>query len=166
MGAVKEELKDLSRAKGSDRIQINNILAAACVTILSVLLGLSGQQFSTWIVVQLAAATPLLVTSSLAYAKLSYRDAKEYYLWDNLAWITLSLGYIMLLNSLAVMLYTTKHSVASWCFIGVTVSLFLVYSALDVVAKRQRLKEKTWKLGVYLALIFFGSVLPILVGWV
>ncbi|MBU1751038.1 MAG: hypothetical protein KKA73_25425 [Chloroflexi bacterium] len=159
------EGQDLIRVKGSDRIQINNILAAACITILSVLLGLSGQQFSDWMVIQLAVAIPLLVTSSLAYAKVSYRDAKEYPIWDSLGWATLSLGYIMILNALTIILYTSSYSTASWWFVGTAALLFVAYSALDVKANRKRLREKGWKLGFYLALMFLGGVLPMLAGW-
>ena len=162
----RERQKDLGRSKGSDRIQVNNILAAACVTMLSVLLSFSDKQFSDWMVVELAAATPLLVTSSLAYAKISYRDAKETPIWDNLGWATLSLGYIALLNALAIVLYATNHPAASWWFMGVTILLFVVYSVLDVKADRKTLKEKVWKLGFYLALMFLGAILPILARWV
>ena len=157
---------DLIRTKGSDRIQINNILAAACIAILSVLLGLSGQRFSNWMVLQLAVATPLLVTSSLAYAKLCYRSLKEFPVWDNLGWVTLSLGYIMLLNALVILLYTGGYWAASWWFVGAIVALFVSYSVLDILASRKRLVEKLWKLGFYLALMFCGSVLPMVAGWV
>ena len=160
------EQSEWVRQKGSDRIQINNILAAACIAILSVLLGLSGQAFSGWMVFQLAAATPLLVTSSLAYAKLCYRDIAEYPTWDTLGWITLSLGYIMLLNTLAIMLYTGGYVAASWWFMGATALLFVVYSVIDVILRKKRLKEKAWKLGFYLGLMFCGAALPMLAGWV
>ena len=162
----KSQPADLVRAKGSDRIQINNILAAASVTILSVLLGLAGQRFSGWMLLQLAAATPLLVTSSLAYAKITYRDMREYSLWDNLGWATLSLGYIMLLNALAIMLFSGGYAAVSWWFVGATAALFATYSIVDVAANKKRLKEKAWKLAAYLGLMFLGSVLPMLVGWV
>ena len=162
----RERLEEWSRVKASDRIQINNILAAACVAILSVLLGLSGEQFSDWMVLQLAAATPLLVTSSLAYAKLSYRGVKECPIWDSLGWITLSLGYIMLINALAIMLCTSNYPDVSWWFVSMAILLFVVYSMLDVKADKKRLKEKGWKLGFYLALIFLGAILPMLAGWV
>jgi hypothetical protein len=105
-GAEEKGLDRITRIKGTDRIQIINILAAACITILSVLLGLSGQRFSDWMIAQLSVATPLLVTSSLAYAKLGYRDENEYPIWDGLGWATLSMGYIMTLNALAIMLHT------------------------------------------------------------
>ena len=159
-------VEDVRRAKGSDRIQINNILAAVCIAILSVLLGLSGKKFSNWMVIQLAAATPLLVTSSLAYAKIGYRDPRECPIWDGLGWATLSLGYIMLLNALAIMLYTSSYATVSWWFLGITVLLFVAYSMLDVKANKKNLREKGWKLGFYLALMFLGAVLPMLVGWV
>ena len=157
---------DLIRTKGSDRKQINNILAAACIAILSVLLGLSGQRFSNWMVLQLAVATPLLVTSSLAYAKLCYRSLKECPTWDNLGWVTLSLGYILLLNVLVLLLYTSGYWAASWWFVGAIVVLFVVYSVLDVLANKARFVEKLWKLGFYLVLMFCGSVLPMVAGWV
>ena len=114
----------------------------------------------------LAVATPLLVTSSLAYAKLCYRSLKECPTWDNLGWVTLSLGYIMLLNALVIMLYTGGYWAASWWFVGAIVALFVIYSVLDILASRKRLVEKLWKLGFYLALMFCGSVLPMVAGWV
>jgi hypothetical protein len=51
-------------------------------------------------------------------------------------------------------------------FVGVVLSLFLIYSLVDVHAKRHRLNEKVLKLLFYLALLFVGLVLPILAGWV
>jgi len=47
---------------------------------------------------------------------------------------SIALGYIMLLNALAIMLYTSGYSVASWWFVGATILLFMAYSVLDVKA--------------------------------
>jgi hypothetical protein len=71
----------------------------------------------------------------------------------------------MLLNSLMLMLYASTHRAVSWWFLGATVLLFASYSGLDVIVNRKRLAEKAWKLAFYLALLFCGSVLPILGGW-
>jgi len=125
----------------------------------------SFRESPSWMVIQLAVATPMLVTSSLAYAKIGYRDMKEYDTWDNLGWVTLSLGYVMLLNAVAIFLHTTTYTAASWWFILIAVSLFVVYSVLDVRASRKRLREKAWKLVFYLVVMFFGAALPILAGW-
>lgn len=158
------ELEERLKIRGSDRIQINNFLGAISIATLSVLLSLSKPGTFGWIFAQLAVAIPCFITSSLAYAKMTYRGNDEYYIWDNLGWVTHTLGYIMILNALTIMLYQRYTSIA-WIFIGVTILLFLIYSVLDVLAKRRRLKEKGLKLSFYIVLIFIGAILPILMGW-
>ena len=160
------EFEQYVRIKGSDRIQINNILSAVCVGVLSILLALSGSQLSAWTIGQLAFAIPCLVTSSLAYAKICYRPSDEYRAWDRLGWVTHSVGYIMILNAMGIMLYRSDYPAISWGFIALTIILFVAYSTLDVIARKSRLKEKGLKLGFYLLSLFLGSVLPLLTGLV
>src|SRR2546427_12711804 len=97
MQLTESEWTDYRSKKGSDRIQINNILCAVCVAALSVLLGLSRDKLSSWAIGQLALAIPLLVTSSLAYAKVGYRHSDESRRWDTLVWLGHSLGYAAVL---------------------------------------------------------------------
>ena len=155
---------NLMNSKGSDRIQINNILSAVCIGALSVYLSLSQEKISQWILVQLAVAIPCLITSSLAYAKLCYRVSDEYHIWDKLGWITHSLGYIMIINSISILLFQKNYITSLWLFITATVFLFIIYSILDIVAKRYRLKEKIIKLAIYLVILFAGSIAPIIFG--
>jgi hypothetical protein len=157
---------EYAKAKGSDRIQVNNVLSAACVAILSILLSVSDARLSTWVIAQLAVAVPCLVTSSLAYAKMIYRPDSEFGVWDTLAWATHSLGYLLVLNSVALLAYVNYHGGAAAILLVATVILFVTYSLIDILLKRSRLWEKTWKLLAYLALLFAGSVLPMAAGWV
>jgi hypothetical protein len=154
------------RVKGSDRIQVNNILCAVSIGALTVILSLGGSGQNLWLVGQLALPIPLLVTSSLAYAKLSYRGQDEFFLWDNLGWVTHSLGYIMILNAMALLLYRNGYVGVVWIFVAVNVALFLTYSIIDITAKKSRKKEKLIKLGFYLLCLFFGTLLPVLSGWI
>src|SRR5262249_15139544 len=134
---------------------------------LSVLLAQSDKDFSPWIIGQLGIAIPFLVTSSLAYAKLCYRTGSEVAMWDGLGWFTHSVGYSMILNATALLLILKRqYQVVAWMFLGATVSVFVLYSVLDIVAKRSRFLEKSWKLIFYLLSMFAGSGLPILAGWV
>ncbi len=158
------QLENRFKIRGSDRIQINNFLGAISIAILSVILSLSKSGTSGWIFAQLAVAIPCFITSSLAYTKMSYRGDDEYHIWDNLGWVTHTLGYILILNALTIMLYQ-RSSFIAWGFIGVTILLFLIYSGLDIIAKKRRLKEKGLKLSFYILLIFIGAILPILMGW-
>lgn len=157
---------DLLIHKGSNRIQVNNILSAVCVTALSVILTLYQNQPGAWIVAQLAMAVPCLVTSSLAYAKLCYRQTEERSLWDGLGWFTHSVGYSMILNATALLLYRSNYQATAWLFLGITAGLFVLYSMLDVVASRRRSLEKSWKLVFYLGLMGVGAALPIVLGWI
>ncbi len=157
---------DSLRMKGSDRIQVNNILAAAAITVLSVLLSFSDRPYSPWIVIQLATATPMLVTSSLAYAKLSYRQDREFARWDMLGWATLSLGYIMILNAVGLLLHTRGYPESASAFLTASMALFIVYTGVDLYCSRKRLKEKAVKLTIYAVCLFLGSALPILANWV
>lgn len=97
---------------------------------------------------------------------MGYRPESEYSVWDAMGWATMSVGYIMLLNSLMLMLYASTHRAVSWWFLGATVLLFVSYSGLDVIVNRKRLGEKAWKLAFYLALMSCGPVLPIVARWV
>ena len=154
----------LAKVKGSDRIQINNILAAACVTVLSVVLSVHRWHHSTWMVLQLAAATPMLVTSSLAYAKIGYRASEECRSWDRLGWLTHTLGYVMILNAVALLLHSKVSTSASLCLIAICLCLFTVYSAMDIHLDRLRWKEKAAKLVLFFGLMVLGAILPISAG--
>ena len=168
MGETDTKLPDAALVnKGSNRIQVNNILSAVCLAALSVLLAQSDKEFSPWIIGQLGVAIPFLVTSSLAYAKLCYRTGGEVNVWDALGWFTHSVGYIMILNATALLLFLRKqYTVLAWLFLAATVAVFVLYSLLDILVKRSRFLEKTWKLVFYLLSLFAGSALPILAGWV
>jgi hypothetical protein len=137
-----------------------------CVAALSVLLSVSIGKPSAWTIGQLAVAIPFLVTSSLSYAKVSYRKSHEAARWDTLGWIGHSVGYTAILNSTGILLYDRGFARVAWIFLAVVVLLFLTYSILDVHAKRKRFKEKLLKLLFYFSLIFIGLVLPIMAGWV
>lgn len=149
--------------KGANRIQINNILSAICLAALSVLLG-SGEPITAWAIGQLAMAIPLLVSSSLAYAKLCYRS-DEWWYWDTLGWFTHSAGYLMVLNATFLLMARKGYPDAAYAFLGVSVGTFALYSLVDAVLKPYRWFEKTWKLLLHLAGLFAGSLLPLLVGW-
>ncbi len=86
------QLEERFKIRGRDRILINNFLGAISIAILSVLLSLSTPGTFGWVFAQLAVAIPCFITSSLAYTKMTYRGNDEYYIWDNLGWVTHTLG--------------------------------------------------------------------------
>jgi len=153
---------EMRRIKGSNRIQINNILGALCLGILTIIISLSKEIVNTWIVSQLAIAIPLLVTSSLAYSKICYRAASEYNIWNNLAWVTHSFGYISILNAMAIFLSKSGYPIIAALFLGSIVLLHLIYTILNIMMDKSRLLVSTLKLFFYILLFCIGSIYPIL----
>jgi len=156
----KDHFLRLLESKGTNRIQVNNILSAVCIGVLSFLL-FSNIRINPWVVGQLSIAVPLLITSSLAYAKVCYRHQEAKY-WDMFGWLTHSVGYVMILNSITIYIYEQSESRVAWLFVIMVVILFIFYSFLDIILKRKRLVEKVLKLLFYLLLLLAGSIMPIL----
>lgn len=159
--SVKEERL---RALSDNRIQINSVLSGLCVAVLTVLLALPDAKLGNWVVGQLASAVPILVTSSLAYAKLKYRDEDEMAMWNTFGWLTHSVGYIMILNAMVIMLYQNGYPSMAWILLSLIIILFAAYSILDVIAKRKRLLEKGFKALFYIFVLLGGTVTPLLLG--
>jgi L-asparagine transporter-like permease len=152
------------RALSDNRIQINSVLSGLCVAILTVLLALPGAKPGNWVVGQLASAVPVLVTSSLAYAKLKYRDEDEMAIWNTFGWLTHSVGYIMILNAMVIMLYRNGYPSMAWLLLALIIVLFAVYSILDVIARQKRSLEKGLKALFYVLVLLGGTVFPLLLG--
>ncbi|MBM3711849.1 MAG: hypothetical protein FJW56_00195 [Actinobacteria bacterium] len=157
-----KELIEAGKIKGSERIQINNLLAAISMAILVLIIGLEKIQFSPWAITQLSFSIPLLVTSSLAYSKSAYRENSEYFMWDRLGWFAHTLGYSMILNSIFLILYFNFDHFVALMFLSITIVLHILYSVIDYLLKKSRLLEKSTKLFFYVLIFFLGSILPVL----
>lgn len=130
-------LAESSRTKGENRIQINNFIGAICIGVLAILLDKPEHLVSSWIIAQLAIAVPCLFTSSLAYSKLSYRHLRESRLWDELGWLTHSIGYLSTLNAIAIMLYAAKYHGIAWLLVSVVILVFTSYTAIAICGRPQ-----------------------------
>lgn len=153
---------ELYRTKGADRINVNNLLAAVCVTVLTILVTVPGNQASYWSILQLAIAIPCLITSSLCYAKCAYRSESETDTWDRAGWFTHSVGYACVINATAILLDSQKS--IAWIFLGTNLFLFVGYAAVDMRIARSRFWEKCFKTAFNLALMFAGGALPLYCG--
>jgi hypothetical protein len=166
---IKEKISSFSdddkRVKGSNRIQMNNNLTAVSLVIVSILLTTDKISVGAVALSQLAIAIPCLATSSLAYAKLCFRDVGEYKLWNWLGWFTHSVGYLAILNSFTLMLAKSNHESIAWLFLGVIIFLHILYFVLNVIGKVTRWKLSGLKLFFYASILFFGAALPMIKGW-
>lgn len=149
---------EFAKAKGSQRIQINNILSAIAVAIIAILISNNSTvKISDWIITQLSASIPLLITSSLFYAKTCYRGKKEYPYWNFAGGIAHSLGYFGIINAITLLMYFGGYLIASWVLIISVFFLVILYSSMDVMLNKKRLVEKIIKFVLYISIIAIGT---------
>lgn len=161
--------KEFAPAKGSERIQINNVLGAISIAVLAILAG-SKNPHPGYIIIfsELAIAIPCLVTSSLLYSKMCYRPAIEYKYWNGSAWATHTVGYFLIIDALFLLLCTNFFPIPAIILLLTTFLLVVVYSIVDVITaetkevKLERLKEKMVKGLCYILLILVGLLTPLL----
>jgi len=155
---------ELRNAKGTNRIQINNNLTAVSLVILSLLLMSERLFIGVAAICQLALSIPLLATSSLAYAKSCYRNPEEYRKWDHFAWLTHSLGYLLILNSFTLILLRSPYHIVGWLFFSVNFLLHISYSVINVWCKPARITKTIVKMLIYTCIIVAGTIMPIEFG--
>ena len=156
--------KEFAKIKGTERIQVNNILAAISVTVITILITVGRQEkeslaFSL-VLAQLAAAIPLLITSSLFYSKMCYRAGGEYRTWNTFALVLHTFGYNFILNSLAIIIYAASYKFAAFLLIGLSFTLVVLYSVLDAALDKKRISERIYKFVLYL-LVLLVSFAPL-----
>ena len=157
-----DDCHEFAKIKGSQRIQVNSILTAISVTIVAILINSTTlQKSSNWVLFQLSASIPLLVTSSLFYTKTSYRSKKEYPYWNTAASLSHSLGYFAIINSMTLIMFFRGYKLSAYVLIVSIIILIIVYSLMDYFLNKKRLFEKLVKFVIYVAIIFFGT-LPLL----
>jgi len=147
--------------KASSRIALNTRLIALTFSIFFLTINLRQELFSQKIVLlQLILAIPLLLTSTLAYSKVSYRERTNR--WEILSWITFVLGYSFLLNivgilvgNIAGVLLATIFFVASWI-------LTLTYSLIDISYNKSVIKERLVKDGIFILIQLTFGLLVVL----
>ena len=146
-------------AKASNRIALNTRLLAVLITVLFLTINLKRELLLQHILAfQFIVPIPLLVTSILAYSKVSYREKVER--WDKLGFITFILGYAFLLNVIGILIGNLISVGLALTFFLVNWILALVYSAVDISYDRSIIKERAIK---DVALILIQLVFGVLV---
>ncbi len=153
-----DEPHEFAKIKGSQRIQINSILSAMAVGVIAIMISNgTAQKISDWIIIQLSAPIPLLITSSLFFSKTSYRHKREYPYWNVAAGITHSLGYFSIINAVVLVLFFGGYETAAWVMLVMVLVLIFLYSLIDYLLNKKRIAEKLVKLLIYFAIIFVGT---------
>lgn len=145
--------------KADSKVTINSFMMGSLFFVLTLIWTLNPSKFGIFIVAQIVLAIPMLFVSSLAYAKI--RHWEEVKLWDMLGWFTSNVGNIFVLNAVGLVTAQIYKNVA-FLYFGLLVVLMGAYSMINVVYRRKTLKEKIFKFAFFIAVLFLGGILPLI----
>ena len=161
---MKKEDRDIfvtNPQKASAKVTINSFMMGSLFFIFTLIWTLNPQKFSLFIVAQIVLAIPLLFVSSLAYAKIGYREQTK--LWDTFGWFTNNTGTIFILNAVGLMTITVSRELALLYFATIVV-LMAMYSSINLIHKPTALWEKFFKFLFFVAILSLGGIAPLFFG--
>jgi hypothetical protein len=150
--------------KAANRISLNSQLLPAAIGIFFITVNLRSEiLLQKAVAIQLSLAIPLLLTSTLAYSKLGYREKVER--WNVLGWVCFAIAYSFIINVIGILLANIVGKDLSTTFFLTVWSLAFIYSMIDVSYDRKVLKERFIKdffvifiqvsLGLFVALGYY-----------
>ena len=152
---------DNNHAKAANRIALNTRLLAVLITVFFLTINLKKELLMQKILaVQFILPIPLLVTSILAYSKVSYRE--KIARWDKLGFITFILGYAFLSNVIGILIGNIIGKTVALIFFAATWIFALIYSAVDISYDKSVMKERLIKDGAFILIQLIFGVLVVL----
>ena len=145
--------------KSVNKVTINSFMMGSLFFVLTLIITLGSNRFSSAIIFQLFLAVPLLYVSSLAYSKIGYW--KETYEWDALGWFTYTIGNLFVINAIGLLALKFSHVLAQIYF-SLFCCLMILYTVINIRQNKKILYEKIFKLIFLLVIVFLGGILFIL----
>jgi len=109
---------------------------------------------------QLILSIPLLLTSTLSYSKIGYREKVEK--WNLLGWITFVIGYAFLINVVGILVGNVLSVSLSLIFFATSWILTVTYSLVDISYEKTTLKERMSKDLLFILIQIVLGVLVVL----
>ena len=148
----------LQKEKSASRVTINGAMMGSLFFILTLVWTLGVQKFNGFIIGQLVMAIPLLFVSSLAYAKVSYRAKNKPF--DQMGWITTTLGNNMILNVSGLMTATFSKPIAI-AYFAVSFSVITIYYIINCYSRPEKTTEDIIKLFIVYFIMMIGGIIPL-----
>jgi hypothetical protein len=153
----KEEI--ISR-KARDRLDLNKTFLTICFSVFTFIIALNPDLLkeNLFLSIELTLAIPLFLTSLFARSKLAYAEKTK--LWENYGFITFVLGYAFLINIIGILLSLFINLNVGMLFFGMNIISPLIYSTLEVIENKSKLKSRIIKDLFFILLLIFGGILP------
>jgi hypothetical protein len=156
MEQQEENLFQTNPQKSANKVTINSFMMGSLFFVLTLIITLDPNRFSSLVIYQLVLAIPLLYISSLAYSKIGYW--KDTYEWDALGWFTNTLGNLFVLNAIGLVAAKFNTTLA-YVYFFLLCALQIAYTLINIKYNRAFWYHKLFKIVFTLIIITLGGFL-------
>lgn len=143
-------------AKATSRINLSLFLLTVSVTAFFLIINLKEELFYNKILLmQLILAIPLLLTSTLAYSKIGYRDKVER--WDLLGWVTFTFGYAFGVNVIGILVGDIISVPLGLIFFAISWLLVIIYYFVDISYEKNTFRVSISKILLFILICLIGD---------
>lgn len=159
---MKKEFKmcDRNPEMAEARLHINSFLMGSLFTVLALIWTFSSEKISSVLIIQMVSAIPIILFASLSYAKVGYN--RSHRIWYRFGWVTNNIGYLLFFNVTGLIVATFSSAAIGFLYFGLLIILSCIYYILNIVSQPGTFKEHFLKLMFFLAIIFAGGILPLI----
>jgi len=152
----KENIFQTNPQKSANKVTINSFMMGSLFFVLTLIITLDPNRFSSLVIYQLVLAIPLLYISSLAYSKIGYW--KDTYEWDVLGWFTNTLGNLFVLNAIGLVAAKFNTTLA-YIYFSLICVLHIIYTLINIKYNKEVWYHKLFKIIFTLAVVTLGGFL-------
>lgn len=148
--------------KSESRLNTNLFLLTIAITLFTFIIAINPVlvKNNIFLSLQLTLSIPLFCSSIFARAKLAY--TQKIRMWDNYGFITFIIGYGFMINSIGILLSSLVSVLVGIIFWGMNMITPIIYSLLEIIEDKTRLKSRIWKDLLFIITIVLLGILPAL----
>jgi len=153
--------KEAIKKSAVDKLNVNLWLLGVLFTVFTFLIATNPGilRDNNLMAFQLTAAIPLMLSSIFARQRLVYSEKREKE-WHDYGFFTFILAYGFLINSIGIMMAFLINTKVSMLFFLINIINPLIYSYMEIMDDKTKLKSRIYKDSLFIAIIIFLGILP------
>ncbi len=157
-----KERLERGHQKSTARLQLVIRLIAVAFMMFIFIMTVRPEIFSEnlFMVTQLVFAIPILLTAALAMSKMMY--SHESLVWDNLAFVTFTVGFAFLMNVVGILIALYTNVMVAIAYFIMIWTLHVIYSMSYISYDKSAKKERLTKDFLFITVQFLLGLLPAL----
>jgi len=152
--------KEIIKIKAVERSKVDLAFLGVCFSLFTFIVAINTKIFQNnfLLALELTIAIPIFFSSIFASKKLAY--TKNPKVWNEISSITFKIGYAFLISVVGILLSSLIDLSVGIVFFALNIVVTLIYSTLEVIADKEKLKPRIYRDLFFIFLIIIFGVLP------